>query len=77
MVAPTVEQQLPAFLGKGVARLRKTDENPARSSVIDVAVALSGHGADYASQAVRNNDGLQIPWQGPAKNARYGRPGSR
>ena len=54
MVAPTVEQQLPALLGKGVARLRKTDENPARSSVIDVAVALSGHGADYASQAVRN-----------------------
>ena len=49
-----VQQQLSALLGRGVTRLRKTDDNPARISVIDVAVALSGHGADYASQAVRN-----------------------
>ena len=49
-----VQQQLSALLGRGVTRLRKTDDNPARISVIDVAVALSGHGADYASQSVRN-----------------------
>ena len=39
-----VQQQLSALLGRGVTRLRKTDDNPARISVIDVAVALSGHG---------------------------------
>ena len=34
-------------------RLRKTDENPARISVVDVAVAISGHDAHYAAMAVR------------------------
>ena len=53
MVAPTVQQQLSALLGKGVTRLRKTGENPARISVIDVAVAISGHDANYACEAVR------------------------
>ena len=53
MVAPTVEQQLSALLGKGVTRLRKTEGIPARISDIHVAVAISGHDANYASEAVR------------------------
>ena len=36
------------------ARIRKTDEAPPRVSVVDVAVAVTGHDANYASQAVRN-----------------------
>ena len=53
MVAPTVQQQLSALLGTDVTRLRKTDETPARISVIDVAIAISGYDANYACEAVR------------------------
>ena len=34
--------------------IRKTDEVPPRASVIDVAIAVTGHDTNYASQAVRN-----------------------
>ena len=50
---PTVQQQLSALLGRGVTRLRKTDETPARISVIDVAVAIGGYDANNAARAVR------------------------
>ena len=46
--------QLAALLGTATAQIRKTAETPPRVSVIDVAVAITGHGADYSSQAVRN-----------------------
>ena len=35
-------------------RIRKTDEEPPKVSVIDVAVAVTGHDANHAGQAVRN-----------------------
>ena len=44
-----------ALLGRrGPHKIRKTNEVPARISVIDVAVLITGHGRDYAAQAVRN-----------------------
>ena len=49
----TVQRELTALLGRGVTRLRKTDETPARISVIDVAVAICGHDANVASEVVR------------------------
>ena len=49
----TVQRELTALLGRGVTRLRKTDETPARISVIDVAIAIGGSDADHASKAVR------------------------
>ena len=49
----TVQRELTALLGRGVTRLRKTDETPPRISVIDVAVALGGYDANSASTAVR------------------------
>ena len=51
-----VRAQLSALLGKPLARIgriRKTDETPARISVIDVAALITGHNANYASEAVR------------------------
>ena len=49
-----IPTQLAALLGKKMVRIRKTDEAPPRVSVIDVAIAVTGHDANYASQAVRN-----------------------
>ena len=46
-------QQLSELLGRRVQTVRKTDENPARISVIDVAVLVLGKKANYASQAIR------------------------
>jgi len=48
------KQQLSKLLGREVKQLRVTDEDPPRISVIDVAVMITGHGPDYASQAIRN-----------------------
>ena len=48
-----VPQQLSALLGRGIKQFRITDEKPPRISVIDVAVAVTAHGANYASEAVR------------------------
>ena len=75
-----IRRQLSTLLGREVKQLRTTDETPPRISVIDVAVVITGHGADYASQTIRGiwqkhpevreqKCGLQIPWQGAAKNA--------
>ena len=52
--ADDIPNQLAALLGIASVRIRKTDEAPPRVSVIDVAVAVTGHDANYASQAVRN-----------------------
>ena len=43
-----VQRELVALLGKGVTRLRKTDETPACISAIDVAVAISGLNKKHA-----------------------------
>ena len=48
----TVEREFSALLGRGVTRLRKTDETPARISVIDVAVAICGYDFRTASNVV-------------------------
>ena len=48
-----VPTQLSALLGRGIKQFRITDEKPPRISVIDVAVAVTAHGANYASEAVR------------------------
>ena len=37
-----VPRQLAVLLGREVIRIRRTDENPSRVSVIDVAMAVSG-----------------------------------
>ena len=48
-------RQLSALLGRhGPHKIRKTEGDPLRISVIDVAVLITGHGSDYASQAIRN-----------------------
>ena len=52
--ADDIPEQLAALLGIASVRIRKTDEAPPRVSAIDVAVAVTGHDANYASQAVRN-----------------------
>ena len=46
-------EQLSTLLGREVKQLRITDETPPRISVIDVAVAITAHGAGYASQSIR------------------------
>ena len=52
--ADDIPEQLAALMGIASVRIRKTDEAPPRVSVIDVAVAVTGHDANYANQAVRN-----------------------
>ena len=47
-------QKLSALLGREVKQIRKTDENLARVSVIDVAVVMTGRTAKYASEALCN-----------------------
>ena len=49
-----IQAQLSGLLGREVQQLRITEEIPPRISVIDVAVVITGHGAKYASEAVRN-----------------------
>jgi len=49
-----IPKQLATLLGIETVRIRKTDEEPPKVSVIDVAVAVTGHDANYAGQAVRN-----------------------
>ena len=57
-----------------VGRIRKTDEDLARISVIDVAVAMSGHGADYASQAVVNIGKSNAAVLKTITDCKWGRP---
>ena len=48
-------QQLSALLGRrGPHDIRKTDENPPRISIIDVAVLITGKAARHAAEAIRN-----------------------
>ena len=47
-----VPQQLSALLGRGIKQFCITDEKPPRRSVIDVAVAVTAHGANHASESV-------------------------
>jgi len=49
-----VPAQLATLLGRETMEIRRTEDTPPRVSVIDVASIITGHGADYASQAVRN-----------------------
>lgn len=51
--ADDIPAQLAALFGKDVVQIRKTDQTPPRVSLIDVAVAITGHDANYSSQAVR------------------------
>ena len=47
-----VQRRLATLLGSAVGKIRTTIDR--RVSVIDVARAITGHDANYASQAVRN-----------------------
>ena len=47
-------QQLSELLGRRVQTIRKTDENPARISVIDVAALLTGKNSNDSAEAIRN-----------------------
>ena len=58
MAVASSDEDIPALLAALVDRdtiqIRKTEETPPRISVIDVAILVTGYGADYASQAIRN-----------------------
>ena len=57
MAAPSgddIPSQLATLLGRDAVQIRRTNENPPRISIIDVARAITGHNADYSGQAVRN-----------------------
>ena len=47
---PEFQQELGALLGEEVKQIRVTERHPRMVSVIDVAVAMTGHCADYATQ---------------------------
>ena len=47
-----IQRRLAMILGSEIGNIRTTCDR--RISVIDVARAITGHAADYASQAVRN-----------------------
>ena len=75
--ADDIPAQLAALFGKDVFEIRKTDQTPPRASLIDVAVAITGHDSRYSADAVRNacekypevfekNQTLQIQRQGSA-----------
>ena len=56
MAAPAgddVPRQLAALLGKEAIRIRRTDENPPRVSVIDVTMAVSGGSQHDAAKSLR------------------------
>ena len=48
-----VPRQLAVLLGREVIRIRRTDENPSRVSVIDVAMAVSGGTQHDAAKSLR------------------------
>ncbi len=52
--ADDIPAQLAALFGKDVVQIRKTDQTPPRVSLIDVAVAITGHDSRYSADAVRN-----------------------
>ena len=48
-----IQQQLATLLGRETVQIWKTDENPARVSVIDVIAAITGKSHDHASKHFR------------------------
>ncbi len=48
-----IQQQLARLLGRAVHQIRKTDENPPRISVVDVALVIRGKTQHDAAQDVR------------------------
>ena len=46
-----IQRQLSGLLGRDVQRIRKTSDNPARISVIDVVAAITGHRSNGSSNA--------------------------
>ncbi len=48
-----IHQQLVSLLGRDVLQIRKTDENPPRISVVDVAIAITGKSQHDAAQDFR------------------------
>ena len=48
-----IQQQLATLLGRETVQIWKTDENPARVSVIDVIAAITGKRPDHASKHFR------------------------
>ena len=74
--ADDIPAQLAALFGKDVVEIQ-TDQTPPRASLIDVAVAITGHDSRYSADAVCNacekypevfekNQTLQIQRQGSA-----------
>jgi hypothetical protein len=54
MADPTdIQQQLATLLGREVKQVRKTEDVPAKISVIDVVVAITGKDARHSAQEVR------------------------
>ena len=46
-----IQRQLSGLLGRDVQHIRKTSDNPARISVIDVVAAITGHRSNGSSNA--------------------------
>ena len=60
-----IQRQLSGLLGRDVQHIRKTSENPARISVIDVVAAITGHRSNGSSNAAvifmrLNNDHPEV-----------------
>ena len=71
--------QLAALLGKDMVHIRKTDEVPARSSIIDVAIAVMGKTQHDAAQDFRRLSDQYPKWEQivPSTNSRVGASGTR
>ena len=49
-----VQQQLSALLGRKVGRIRKTNDTPARVSVVDTIAVITGKNANHSAEAMRD-----------------------
>ena len=49
-----VQQQLSALLGREVGRIRKTNDTPARVSVVDTIAVITGKNANHSAEAMRD-----------------------
>ena len=63
-----IPKQLATLLGMETVRIRKTDEEPPKVSVIDVAVAVTGHDANHAGQAPGDFRSLRVDTISPCRH---------
>ena len=49
-----IQQQLSALLGREVGRIRKTNDTPARVSVVDTIAVITGKNASHSAEAMQD-----------------------